>query len=751
MAALPSYVDTGITDTHTLSLEVIVRAQVPSGDILPDFNHQSNTVRLFTRAVTALHGRTDLVDGGGAGIDTADTIELVLQYGPEGTQVIVATETGIANTGEPPTFPAVTVTRTDGPVRLGVAVDGSDRLVYEWFEDTATTLATVVGGTTVQSLDRDDPPVSLGGSGRVLWYGLGTETEIIAEYYRVRFQNPTFNGSSAGAGPYDFFVGGPSSTRYFGPPWKYTVDARVIGPDGIEIAGVDLEHEEIARTSGTWTITELIDTAAAPPPFNFTPLNLTQPVGAPTLADPWLSDQTVRPDDTEHALIFEGQAPKNPAAAFTTWTVGTMETASPLNVLLSPTAWTTTGSVTVSANTPPLDIVVSGAGATVTRSLLSHWRNWNDSGDPLFEATDDYTATARAAYSVGGATPDVWGWGRYAYLRASFSAAPAATLVLTITWDVILEDNTIVTVDRSYSKAVNGAGDYEFDLLFPDEGDVPFYGERVKEFTISGFAVGTYTLTDLELYTDEDAYVRWGSRLSTDTGGVTIAQDGQMCIAHWGRDTSSDGEDENGDFLIDHDKDDMNGVFEYGLSETDPISIEWLGGAVGRGTAATLQAILNELSLMEGVTASYNGATLEAALTDGTNTIGTAGTRAAGWLLPNLPGDRHAANVAYNLPARFMCSDILAPAGRTTANTIWYARSRLGCVIEGQGVTLARGRAAAAQTVNARAFVEGAATADDPSLGSAATDASGFVTIPIRTGQFKVAAGDTRDFWVYIF
>lgn len=742
MAALPvPFIDTGITATHTLSLETIVRAQVPSGNIYLDLSEQENPTFLFTRALTALHGRTDLVEGGGSGIDTAADIELVLEYGPGPTQVVLQTLTGIPNTGTPPTFTAVLTTRTDGTLRLGVALDAEGRLVYEWFKDAGTTLTTVIGGTTVQTKNEVDPPVSLGGSGRLFWYLIATDA-LVSAAYRVRFEDLLFGAVPAGAGAYEFKVG-DTVGRSFGPPWNYTVDARVVDEDGANLAGVDLTHQEVARNSGTWTITRLVDMSGPPIP-------LTEPVTAPVLTNPWLGNQTIRPPETEWSLVFEGNNPKNPGSAFTSWNVGDLTISSPVSVLLDAGGtWNLTGPVTASASVPPFNLVVAGGGAEAERVLSEHWRAWNTPGDPDEEPDDQFTTTKHDFYASGSGD-DVWGWSGYAYLELVFSAAPAGSITLSLSWVVIRQDNTEMAVTRTYTVPVTGAGTYTVDLLLPNEGDVPFHGERVDALTFKSLAVGTYTVTQVRLKTVEDAYVRLGARSPSDRGGLVISQDGQFVFSQWGGDVELEGGDQNGDSLPDFAKDDQNGIYEVASSETADAALEWLGGAAGM-----LQAFLpdwfTEAHALEGLAAVYDGTAIGPALTDTDGQVLLTLTEIPDyWMLPNQPGERLADGTPLDVFARLVVTDILVPAGRTTGNTFAYARARLGLVAESQGVISGRARTGAGVTTRARAYVLSSLVAVDPVLATGTTDAGGFADLPIRNGDYKIGPGEFLPFWVYV-
>lgn len=743
MAALPAgWLQSDVSGiTHTLTMDLSVRAQVPSGDILPDFPNVQTVVRLYTEALTALHGRSDL----GPGVDTADDIRLVLEYGPGPTVVVLETLTGIANTGEPPLFADVTVTRTDAGLRLGVTIDGNDYLRYEWWQDSGTTTTVDVAGNTVDVWTRSEPPLSLGGGGRLMWYTIVDFSPAAATYTIASFKDFTANGSSLPIGPYPFFTG--TTIRYFGAPWAYTVDARVIDADGTILAGVDLTHQATARTSGTWTISAQQDDEHTGPLPPAGIVNLTHRVDPAALADPWLTMQDVTPYDADLPLLFQGNAPKSPGnASATDYSVGTLTIAASLSLLLSSTAWVVdSGSASV-GGTPTVPIfTVTVDPATVRRPFASSWEDWNDSGSPDFEPDDNWTTTLHDFYASG-AGDDRWGAGLYSYLDVDMTvpAGDDTLLAVEIEWAIAQAEDTISVTYSAYTFPAGGRSTQRVDLMFPTELlSRPFYGERINSVRLIGLKAGVTTVHSLTLVADEDAYITLSGRrdvLADETvaySGVVISQDGQAPSLLWSTDTPLiPASDRDGDAFTDQHGDHQNGVFTI-----DGVTRTFIGEAPGMAQAL-IEDTFTELSRMEGLTSVYSATALDAALSDGFgNEIGidlsnnpAPVTRASTWFTPVRPADRAAPGVAYTVRAWVVVTDVLVPAGRTSGQVIVFQKNFLGMLLEALAVDSDYFRHGAGEPVTATAYTGGAPATGDLVLGSETTDASGFALIGVRTG-----------------
>lgn len=747
---MSGWVDVGLAPvTHVLDFEVRLRRQVPA-----EFNFDGlaafSQVRFYTRAASGASnlGCSDL----GSGVSSFDTMEAVLEHFSGGfSQTVRAT--GAGSCGTPPWFGPFVCAYTLGPLRLGVTLTAGQVLRYAWFTDASTTETWTIDGVTVKTGTYSNPPALLTGFswGRTLRYGHAPGySGVSATNASVEAATFRFGGTSLGLGTFTFFPNN-SALRFFGPPYAWTIDLAAIDESGSALT-VDATHYALARTTPS-TYTRTVTLSGDATQYG----TLTQEsITLAALADPWLSAQTVTPYASDRDFICEGQAPKNPAAAYTTWNVGTLTIASPVAVLLSTTAFTATGSLVVSGPTNTPTFTVSAAGASASKTLRSHWRNWNNPANPdgLYISGENYTATKRTAYAVDGNTPDAWGWGLFSYLDVDFTVPGASTLTFRITWAAIDETSTpaapvIRAVTRDYTKTWSASGTQRIDLLFPDAGDVPFYGERVDSITILGFGVGVYTLNSMQLVADEQAYLKLGGTArdvfgNPEPSGVMLSQDGQFAFAHWGGDSYEiPSLDRDGDSLTDRTKDQQNGIMEWAATEADPVTTNSFGGAPGM-SAVDVQAVFTELNRLEGLTATYDGTAMEAALTDTDGNVLPTG-RAATWLTPTLPHARLTKNVAYTVTARLVATTIEPVAGRTTGQQVFFQRWRTGIALEAQTKTAAGARGGAGQTVTARYNFTGATGGGDPSLGSATTDASGFVTVPVRAGRVGGS-----EVWLYL-
>jgi hypothetical protein len=708
-------------------------------------------------------------------MESYSTVESRLEYWNGATTVFVTLNSGAGSaSGDPGYLPTIALVRTFGPLRLGVTIQARPvgggtayYLRYGWFADVDTDRYWTVDGTEVHRENYTDPPTE---QNATLLFAFDRDTYSLgggsgsSAFPHMRFAAFTANGSALSHAAvelntiYGAYGGGVSANtgRRFGPFYRWSLDVDVIDADGTaEVAdftydGAQMTPDVIDREVEWWLDTTPVGTPE-------------QLAGAAVLADPWLSAQTIRPYTSDRTFVFEGNAPKIPgSASATSWTVGTLTIASPLQVLLSTNAFAAAGSLVVSgpANTPTF--TVSATGSSATKTFREHWRSWN--GGALNVPGENYTATKRTAYTIDANTPDVWGWSLYSYVDIQFTAAVAGAhpITLDVTWVGIDENSSIRSVLRTYTMSVNGAGTYRVDLLFPDDDDKPFYGERVDSITLAGFLVGTYTLGTFQLVCDSQAYLKIGGRHQDVFGnfepaGVVLSQDGQFVFAHWNDDSfESPLLDRDGDGDNDRTKDHQNGLMEWAAVETDPVTRSSFGGSPGMN-AVSISAVFTELNLLEGMTATYSAATMEADLTDtfsgviGLDTGGlpVATPRRAIWLTPTLPHARMTAGVAYNVAARLVVDEVIVPAGRTAAQVRLFQRNRLGMALEAQTRTSAETRGGAGQTVTARAFFGGAPVGGDPSIGASTTDAGGFATVPIRTGEYN-DAGTYREFSVLL-
>ena len=726
--ALPvGVLDTLLSATFTLEYSLRLRRIVGAGAATID-NFSQADASLY---VDASSGATDLVCTGlGPGVTSYSSVDLILDI--SGAKTILASGAGACVS--PGWLGPVTVRKTLGPLRLGARYT-VNTLVWEWYADELTTAAyEVVSGSTypVATLSFPATPATVG---NFQLHAFGFNPFGSASIDAAEFSLFTFN---AGILSHATVLTSALIRKFFGPTWAWTIDLAAVGPDGLAVTGpvsgdATYNGNRTFPSSFTRSFEWFVEDGAS----LGTDDSLLS-AGRATLTSQWANAQILAPASSEWLFVDEGQTVLNPAAgAVAAYNVGTVNVADPhpsgSTILLSTNAFAGAGAVAVSGPTNTPTFTTSATGASVSKTLREHWRNWNDPFDALYQPTDGYTATKRAAYGTGANTPDVWGWGLYANLEIVWTAAVAATLVYTVTWATIDENGAVVTFTRDYTKAVTGAGTYTIDLLFPDAGDTPFYGERVDTIAISGFAVGVYTLGTVRLRATEDGYLKYGSRTLGDTGGVTIAQDGQFVHSQWNGDGVIGVGDLDLDGEPDRNKDHQNGIFAYAPSEGDIVATASYGGAFGT-TAMLIADVFAELNRMEGMTATYSDAALLAALTDTFSR--TIAARPAAWLQPNLPHTRIAKNTNVNLSARIVASDIFLPAGIPggAGNLRVFQRQRIGMVLEAQTKTAAGGRGGSGQTVTARYHLGGGPSGGDPSLGMTSTDASGFATVPVRNG-----------------
>jgi hypothetical protein len=741
MAALtPGWIATGITKTMTLQMEVELRAFLPEGGVYLDgLDSTAAAVLLTTRAAG---GAATLCGTLGTNIFVAPTIELVLFWIDAAgmPQETVLDSVAGACVADPAWLGPVTVLKTIAGLRLGVTVAG-DALIYRWFVDDGTTATYTIGGNVVYTHSFAAAPVIIG-AGPLLSFGL-LENFGDSDPAWARFDAFEANSIAlSGRGPVTYNAvsgtGTQAALKAFGPHWQWTANLVTRDENGASISS------EVDYEGGTYT-TPAAPTFSDDMWVDSAPADPTRGAGAAVLNTNWANALTIRPDPDEWPLRIEGMPPKAPGAVFTAWEVGTLSLAATKDCLLSTAVWTPAGSISVTApgDVPPTEFVVAGAGS-VTRPMTASWRDWNDPDHGDYQPDDDYTATDHTAYAPAG--QDVWGWGAYAYLEVGFDIPAATTLTFTVAWASVDVNGAVREITRTYTKAWAASGTQTLDLMFPDEGDRPFYGDRVDSLTISGFEVGTYQLNHLRLRATADAYVKLGgetedSRDNARPGGVVWNQDGQFSLGQWNGESRL-GDDTDGDALDDYRKDHQNGHFEYADTETDPVTATSYGGAAGMGVgepAALLPDLFTELNLLEGLTAVYSTTAMDAAFSDADgNELDVA--RAIEWLLPNLPFERVSPGSALTVYARLVVADVSLPAGLSAAEMVVHYRQRLGSVLVGQAVvTGTAARAGAGITVRARAYVGNLAlgpTGLDGVVTTATTDSSGFAALPVRTGRY---------------
>jgi len=786
MAALPpGWCSTSITGTVTLSLALELKAQTVVGTVDARVDHlEFQTVA--AAGATDL-SNPDLWDGTGSGAASWSTVEVEMTDRLTGITTTLAGISGAGSaSGEPGWLPAIAIEKSWSNLRLGVTIQ-EGALRYAWFEDAASVVTYTVGGSAVATFPGADPP-SLTADG---WQGIafGTLTPFPGQGPIISFEAaPVVNalfpeisgqtrfdhvrfGSFVGAGvaltpPFaaSFKLATVSSddpfrrmAHMFGAPYRATLDLAVVDADG-SAAAAGYAHDEAGAgtTPATPTArTDLFDGSG------YSGAALGHVVTAAQLADPWLSAQTVRPYDADLPFRFEGQAPRHPGnTAPSHYSVGTITIASPVNVLNSTTAWTSDLGGVAIGGTPTVPVfTVTSEPVRVIRTLAAAWRRWNNPADPDFESDDNYTTTKHDFYPSG-AGDDAWGWGLYSYLELDLTvpAGDDTPLAVTLTWAVPLGgagEGPVDTIETTYSLDWQGnpltfpAGmrsTRRIDLMMPvEQGSRPFYGERVDEIRILGLKVGVTTLHAITLVTDQDAYLTLsGRKHQTGDGtevftGIVLAQDGTAPALLWGRDTAVSppgAGDGDGDGFPD-----FRGDHQNGKMLIDGVTIETTGRAPGM-QAGTLAATLEELSRMEGITASSSASALDAALTDADgNTLGidenglaSPVVRAADWFLPVAPPARVSANTPYDVRAQVVAAGVVIPPGLSPAQMVLFQRNRLGMSLEALAVDADFFRHGAGVTVTARGYTGGAPAEGDPLLGTDTTDASGYAWMGVRTG-----------------
>lgn len=753
MAALPAeFLDTGKTCTFLFEADAFFRAQSGSGKLLWN-GWGSGGDHVETLPSTAppgvACGRSDL----GTNVDSYTSVDAVLFLAGVPVAVLAQGPGDCTVGSQPPFLPAVHCTASMGPLRLGVTVDSENRLVYEWFSDSATIFTLTVGGHTVSVSTGPALPVSQGPVPSVTFgfYENAGNPALASTLSGIQWTNLVVDGYSlASQGPFAFLsrgtsialelpvnqIGSAGTLHWFGPPFRWTVDLAVIDENGASIA-TDTLYDGSTVTTPT-TVARLLD-------VNNTTVGRPQGpqyVGLAQLTDPWLSAQTIRPHVEDEVFEIEGNVPKDPTLGSPTLlSVGTLTVNSPDPVLHSATAWVTDSGTVAIGGTPtsPTFTVTSGPAA-VHRDLAGHQH-------------DGLTPTKRTAYG-GGASDDVWGWSLYAYLDLTANASAPATVSVVVSWSVILEDGSVGTIDRTYPgiSFPMGASTQRVDLLFPAESGRPFYGERVDRVTLTGLPVGVFSLTGMDLVAVENAYLKVGGPLilwpdnQIARGGIMIAQDGAFAVSQWGVDTPISGGGSNADVdpFPDYRLDNQNGVFWWQPTGAAPQITEHLGGAIG-ATKDTIAQVFAEGDGLEGLSMTHSTTALDNALSDSFgNTIVLV--RTPTWLLPVMPEIRVPPNSAQTLQARFVWTDVAVAATCPGVSITVFQRNRLGHVIEAMAVTAAAGRSPAAQTVQGRIMTGLVPAGGDPVLGSATTDASGYCRLAHRTGIYTPTLG---EFGVY--
>jgi len=586
---------------------------------------------------------------------------------------------------------------------------GAKNLQYKLFSDENTTWELVVGATTYTTTG-----TTFGAATALTSLGVSFSTTVtrsmggfvgsaIPLSDGLQIQNAVWNGSADPTTSDDLAFEGTSAagsndiahTHTSEPPLEYGVDVRVENAAG----GTPIRDVRVENVGGQGV------TVANPGTGSVT---LWRPGGtdrfwvAGTLDGVWASSGI---EPVVRAVPLRQIVPKRPSGAPEQWTPLTLSVASPIEMLLSGDVWTKTGLVALSG-VGNSTWTVTGAG-TVSRALRA-----------TYDSADGYTRTLHAAGD------DVWGAGLFSYLELSLTASVSATLTLTITYNT--NPATGATATETYTLSVaSGTQDVRVDMLFPDGGG-PTYYERITNLSLSGFSNGTYTLNSCRLVADERVYVKVAA--AVQWSGLTLAADGSFGAMWWGENPVYSGSDTRKE----------EECAEFGGAQ------QTLGGCVRMD--GTLSSLATELNKMEGVTAIYSGAVIDADLTDGTNVFAnlTSADYLASWLHAQM-GLRVAPNAALPLAASMRFDQcILVPAN--AGQIVLPFRETIGMMLEAQCVDAANARAGAGFPMVARRSATGTPNPADPVIGGGATDASGFVSVPIPVGQVSGPA----DFYCYL-
>jgi hypothetical protein len=664
-----------------------------------------------------------------------------------------------------------TASKSIGPLRLGVSYDvdtgaGLRSLRYVLFADTATQVQTIIAGVTVENdfpyaaVTAVSPDVGAGTVAPTLLFFLHPTTSFTSAQNIVRISGisaladasastlslaaigpasvwPTTSASSATAN--GFTSPALGLAYFFGPSFKASVDLDCYDASGASIGGYGTAQITSSSVTVTSSLATPSTTAIEVPNTSWDGGNRGNLQAALSLYTKAVSEEPDLPEE-DFALISYRTMPKAPDLAPQSANVLTLTISDGLDVVRSTNAFVAGTHTTVSGG-GGVNWTVAGGVGQVSRTLLSYWRNWNTLGDPKYHADDQYTTTAADYYGADG--QDRWGWGLFAYLDVTLTAPSNGSVTLSVGW--VGKNGTDYT--RSYDLAVTaGSHTYRVDLLFPKEGG-PFYQQRVDSIAFSGLAVGSWTFTSAKLAISQQAYVKL-ARYYSGAPGVSIAVDGSYAPALWGYDTGDGSsnlrwfkEDGNlfgthASFLKTAESGVWNGEDVEGLS---PTAVNSRGGSLRLD--GTFTALQTEMNRMEGLSCTRDETALDIAFSDGSgNTFGTqngavhAVDRYASFTHPLWPHLRVTKNTATALPASLM-ADIyqIVPMPAGVFKPIF--RQWLGCSLEALAVDPTGARAGAGSTVKAhRALGTVTDPALDPIVGTGTTDASGFVTVPIRTG-----------------
>jgi hypothetical protein len=690
MAALPAgWIDTGIVVNHSGTFEFQVRAVAPAYGTAQIVAHIAGTeLGLDTSGGFSVCGSQG----------TAGTVDLWRNSigGVYASRTIIDTVTGAC----PQPFLTATVTVVMTGLRLGASIAynvGSDltTLTYGLFADGSTVHTVDVAGDTETytygAVTQVDAQVEC--TLFALYNSsFGSGTTSMADGFRIDNEiwntevNPTHPNFSASLFSKDAPPFSATGIIASYPPLKYEAQVRVEDAGGgtpirdVEVGQLATSQTTIVANPGTttetwWGWTTFAIEARLDTPWTFSGITSSF-VTVPVRRLKPLTPQSAPEDFAPITYVVDASVP----------------------VLLSTNNWSGTGSIVLSG-TGNSDWAVSGAGTT-SRTLAG-----------TYDVSDDYTTTKHTAGN------DVWGWGLYSYLDVELTSDTVATLTMTVNYRGVPSSAT--TYPRTYTLNVtSGTHTYRVDLPFPNEGG-PDYWERAVSIDFSGFANGNYTMAGMTLVAVEDTYLKVqaiGELGAPDQTGLVIACDGSFPAYWWGPNNIYSGTIRR--------KDDETGYDGTGASTNTQN-----GGCVRMDD--TITAVATEWARMEGMTLTYDGTGIDAALTDGDGNTLTP-TRYARWL-HTLFGERTTPGATGTLYASIPFEVVnLVPAAAGTFVLPFILH--IGMMLEALCVDASSARASSGHTMFARRNATGTPAVGDTAIGSGVTDASGFVSVPIPTG-----------------
>ncbi len=309
----------------------------------------------------------------------------------------------------------------------------------------------------------------------------------------------------------------------------------------------------------------------------------------------------------------------------------------------TPSSWVSSdvGKITVAEGASSV-FTVTATGAHVTRTLVEGWR-------ASLGNNENYRNLKHTAGD------DIWAWLMYGFLRLTINVPANGTLTLVVAWvDLEVDDNHETTRAVSYTEhpytatyqvpVTTGANVVDVDLFFPvsTTATVPCFPTRVDSLTLSGFAVGTYTLSAISLIPKSSAWVKHcigvprlratGSDPIGDASALQVTVDGSAGLQAV-PDTAAKPE-EVGSYLPVA----TGGNIRY----WDPLI--GTGSGIVMDFQRTLEDFIDAVNQIEGLTAIFTTATEEAVLEDFYGA--TIGPSDAEWLLPIVPYVRMAAGTS---------------------------------------------------------------------------------------------------------